>query len=550
MIHPVVQQYALEGEVIFNDMPHFEVKGEFADTAMRVLSDVPCSDCTVPLVIKLSNTREFTYIEPARRLSDEIYRLDITKSGVTVTASCRRGVYRAINTLIRLAAAKELKAGYIYDYPLFPVRGYIEGFYGKLWQDDKRRSVLKLMAAHGMNTFYYAPKDDPYHRDKWRELYPRKELEALLELCTLAQQNEVDFYYCIAPGLTMRYTSEDDFNALIAKLTYLNGLGINRFGLLLDDIPEQLQYEQDIERYGETVNAHIAIINRVYSALKALNGDIRLTVCPLQYHGSGDEYFISKLGCGLDAEISVFWTGEEICSRTLTSSCALRFYEHTHHKPLYWDNYPVNDCEMFNEMHIGPVMGRDSDLWQYSTGLISNVMEYAECSKIPLITIADYLWNPVAYNKSASHDYALECVLGDKAELFKYFCDHLHISCLTKQSSVFLSETLEKANFELSRGDTLAAFSILTQYLDKAFECAQMLKDTDVDLFKELERWSKKFADCCDILRLCLEALCSGDEDTKAELASKAVEYDRDATLLTGFCLREITQRVLDGFSV
>ena len=35
--------------------------------------------------------------------------------------------------------------------------------------------MLNLMSFYGMNTYYYAPKDDPYHRDKWDELYLGKE---------------------------------------------------------------------------------------------------------------------------------------------------------------------------------------------------------------------------------------------------------------------------------------------------------------------------------------------------------------------------------------
>ena len=85
-------------------------------------------------------------------------------------------------TLVKLIEQKELKAGIIEDYPLFSMRGYIEGFYGNVWEKETRKSVMCLMSRHGMNTFYYAPKDDEYHRAKWRELYPEKKLNELKEL--------------------------------------------------------------------------------------------------------------------------------------------------------------------------------------------------------------------------------------------------------------------------------------------------------------------------------------------------------------------------------
>ena len=144
-----------------------------------------------------------------------------------------------------------------------------------------------------------------------------------------------------------------------------------------------------------------------------------------------------------------------------------------------------------NEMHLGPIEGREEDLYRYCDGIISNVMEYAECSKIPLLTIADYLWNPKSYNKEESYDYALKTILGEKSDLFKYFSDHLQVSCLTKSSSVFLSETLSKAQFLLNTGKQIEAFAILTEYLDNSFLCSEMLKDIENPLFNELKRWSE-----------------------------------------------------------
>ena len=118
------------------------------------------------------------------------------------------------------------------------------------------------------------------------------------------------------------------------KIKSIYDIGVKRFGLLLDDIPETLQYDEDIEKYGETVNAHIDLVNRVYDELKKLDKDIEFTMCPLQYHGKGDEYFISKLGRGLDSEIKIFWTGRNICSQELTALEAIRFIENTRHKPF------------------------------------------------------------------------------------------------------------------------------------------------------------------------------------------------------------------------
>ena len=64
--------------------------------------------------------------------------------------------------------------------------------------------------------------------------------------------------------------------------------------------------------------------------------------------------------------VNIFWTGLDICSREITTYEAIRFIDNTKHMPLYWDNYPVNDAEMMNEMHIGPLIGREKDLYKVS----------------------------------------------------------------------------------------------------------------------------------------------------------------------------------------
>ena len=114
--------------------------------------------------------------------------------------------------------------------------------------------------------------------------------------------------------------------------------------------------------------------------------------------------------------------------------------------PLYWDNYPVNDAEMMNEMHIGPLIGREKDLYKVSRGLIANCMEYAQCTKIPLMTIADYLWNPEKYDSDKSFMNAIEANIEEEGrEHFVIFADHLKTSCLKDNNSYIMEQSLSKA---------------------------------------------------------------------------------------------------------
>ena len=545
MIYPVPQKNNLDGAAVAVDS--VSVKGEYKELAGKILSGCGVSvngGFNVEIVIDCS--REVTYIDELSQLSDEKYFITVTDAGAVVRASCRRGVFRAVNTLAKLIAKGELKTGTLEDYPMFARRGYIEGFYGHTWQTEKRHSVMNLMAQNGMNSFYYAPKDDEYHRAKWRELYPGNELAELKNLFDAATENELDFCWCIGPGLTYRYTSEQDFDTLINKIRSVYEIGVKNFGLLLDDIPDDFQYEDDSAAYSDIAAAHVAFINRTYNTLKAIDSEITLTVCPTQYFGKGNEYYISVFGQGVPADVKIFWTGREICSGFITCREADNFARATSHRPLYWDNYPVNDAEMFNEMHLGALKNRDTELYRHSDGLIANVMEYAECSKIPLMTIADYLWNPHSYDSDKSIENAQTEVLGEKAELFKYIADHLCVSCVSRYGSPLMGEVLSHLGFFVATGQMDKALAGLKEYNAKMRECLVMIQDTSVPLFAEIGKWTKKFAKCCDVLDAVYAVWASPSAENKQILANLLDAYNSDAVILTGFCLRETAEKALE----
>ncbi|MBE6783110.1 MAG: beta-N-acetylglucosaminidase [Ruminococcaceae bacterium] len=471
------------------------------------------------------NSKRVTYCERTHRVTDEKYILDISGNEIKIYCSCKKGALSALCDLRKRTDENTISDGEYICSPLFKVRGYIEGFYGNPWSHESRKSVMELMAKNRMNTVYHAPKDDLYHREKWREKYPENELIKLKDLADSANEYYMDFYWCIAPGLSMKYSDESEFVALIEKTKQLYEIGINCFGLLLDDIDEELAFKEDKAVFGETVNAHIDLINRYYNSLKEIDSSIRLTICPTLYHGKGNEYYISKLGKNIPSDVSVFWTGRDICSRELTSPEAIRFIENTYHKPLYWDNYPVNDCSMYNEMHISPIINRDTDLYKYSEGIISNCMEYAECSKIPLITFADYLWDSENYNPQKSWENAINQVVGkENADNFIVFADHLYTSCLKDANSRRMYEAFDEVENAFKSGNTEKAFSLAGNYLERMNKCREYLKK-DLPICRELSKWSEKFFLSCDIITTIFEYIKTSDEKLFAELLLLADKY-------------------------
>ena len=551
MIYPAFQNTNITEWIDFSPSKIvFEgYENDFASTCVNAKTVFDSKGYTLYIYIVKENTRRTEYIEEAYRVTDEKYFITGRKDGenfrLTVIVSGKKSLFRALNRIVSMCADGKLPVGTVEDYPLFAKRGYIEGFYGNPWSHDNRKMMLELMSFYGMNTYYYAPKDDPYHRDKWDILYPENELSQLSEISGLCRENFVDFHFCIAPGLSMKYSSDEDFCKLTRKAEQLYGVGIKNFGILVDDIPENLSFEEDkIAFDGEAVNAHIYLINKFYSFIKSLDSECGLTVCPLVYHGSGEEYYVSKLGKNIPSEVSIFWTGKNICSQELTVREAIVFDNATNHRPLYWDNFPVNDCEMYNEMHIGYLSGRERCLFRYSEGIISNTMEFCLSSRIPLLTVSDYLWNPIAYKPFESWHNACEIVLGEYKETLMPFLDNLLTSCLKVENSPMLNATLGEAQQKLFAGDISGSLTVMNAYIDKLTKCCEMLRTLDNPMIHELMPWAEKQFIALEVIESSLVLFAEKSDENMQNAKDILKKYLAHPRTLCDFSLREFAERM------
>lgn len=551
MIYPAFQKSNISEWIEFSpsEIVFDGYESDFANDFIQKKITTNCKCETLYISVVKENTARTEYIDEAYRVTDEKFFISGAKDGddfrLTVTVSGKKSLFRALNRILSMCDEGKLPVGTVEDYPLFAKRGYIEGFYGNTWSHENRKVMLELMSFYGMNTYYYAPKDDPYHRDKWDILYPEKELSQLSEISELCRRVFVDFHFCIAPGLSMKYSSEEDFDKLACKVKQLYNVGIKNFGLLVDDIPENLYFDADKTAFdGEAVNAHIYLINKFYSFIKNLNNECRLTVCPLVYHGSGEEYYVSKLGKGIPSDVSIFWTGKNICSQELTVKEAVVFENSTNHKPLYWDNFPVNDAEMYNEMHIGYLNGREKELYRYSEGIISNVMEYCLSSRIPLLTVCDYLWNPVAYKPFDSWHKACEIILGEHKEALMPFFDNLLTSCLKVENSPMLNQALNDAQQKLFADDKLGAYTDITAYAEALKKCCETLKTLDNPMIYELMPWAEKQFTALEVVESSIALFADKSEANIKNAKAVLQKYLAHPRTLCDFSLQAFAERM------
>lgn len=314
----------------------------------------------------------------------------------------------------------------------FRWRGVIEGFYGPPWTRAQRLDMLAFMGRHGYNVFFYAPKDDPLHRARWREFYSREEMARFAEMAKTASTHGLQIAYGIGPGLSLRYSDPAEVDTLIERYEQLATVGLRMFGLFFDDIPEKLQAPEDQERFESLASAQSHVINAVYQRLQDRYGDeLTFFICPTQYHGDEGTPYVRQLGQSLDPAIEVFWTGRSICSEAITSAEAQRLGEVLRRPPLYWDNYPVNDVAMCAELHIGAYEHRDADLYRYSSGVVSNPMSFPEASKIGIACIGAYASNPERYDAKEAWRSALSEVAGSSVQdAMEMLAEQCTYSCL------------------------------------------------------------------------------------------------------------------------
>ena len=315
-------------------------------------------------------------------------------------------------TLLLLAAlmvpagAMAISANRTADLSPFPIHGVVEGFYGSHWTPEERLDIIRFMGEFGLQSYFYAPKDDPYHRSRWREPYAGEQLAIFEELLQVARRHDVTIWYAISPGLDMVYSSEEDYQALLSKLEAMIDLGITHVALFLDDVPESLNHADDREAFANLGEAHVHVINRLHSDLNERGTE--LAVCPTTYTDAwGDRDYVRILGEGVPTEIPLFWTGVDVAIARITADEARNWGDKMQRKPLIWDNFPVNDFDSWR-VFLGPLEGREAGLAETTTGIVANPMNQPYASMIPLATVAYYALDPYSYEPEPALERALQ----------------------------------------------------------------------------------------------------------------------------------------------
>lgn len=301
-----------------------------------------------------------------------------------------------------------------------PLRGVIEGFYGTPWTEDARLDMISFCGRTGFNAYIYAPKDDPYHREKWREPYPATELQNLARLVAAAQQNGVRFIFAVSPGLDLHFGAGEDADrsAMLAKFEALYQLGVRDFAIFFDDI-------QSRDGAGQA-----AFLRAIDEGLRARHPGVHpLITVPTEYSydtmqdGQGSPTAYTRaFAAGLKGtDILVLYTGDGVAKGGLTAESLASARSLYGGRPLgLWWNYPVSDYDEA-KLALGPIEKLPLD---GVPAIFYNPMKHERLSKIALATGAALAKAPETYDPEAAWYQAIEDQYGAQAAAMETFADH------------------------------------------------------------------------------------------------------------------------------
>ncbi len=215
---------------------------------------------------------------------------------------------------------------------------------------------MKAAAAAGMNTWWYAPKEDAAHRLAWRTPYSSTWRDAFRRFCQSSREHGITITAGMAPGMDFDFsqvTAGYDIHCLAKKTEGLLEDGAEVAALLLDDIdPLFTERSGDFASEGE---AHAALANELGQRLGR-----GLLVVPRIYanelHHECPDY-LPTFSKHLDDAHAIVHCGSDVVSREVSlADCRAHTGDSTH-RVLVWDNLYANDyCP--RRLFVGPWRGR------------------------------------------------------------------------------------------------------------------------------------------------------------------------------------------------
>lgn len=341
----------------------------------------------------------------ASDLYDKIdaYSLVVRNGAVSIVGKDTDSVFYGLTSLkhmLKDSPEPVLRTLKIEDYADIKNRGFIEGYYGNPWSNQDRAELMKFGGDLKLTQYFFAPKDDPYHNSKWRELYPEEKLAEIRELARVGNQHKTRYVWTIHPFMhnRMRFDNDrvyqEDLNVIKMKFSQLLDSGVREFGILADDAPNPAGGFDSYNRLMNDLTNWLEEKQAQYSGLRK-----EMIFVPHEYWGNGREDELKSLNRNLPESSHLTLTGGriwgEVASRFLDQYRANITADGARYRPIQlWINWPTTDNskqhlilgggEKFLHPNVDPSL---------LAGIMLNPMQQSEPSKIALFSVAQYTWN-------------------------------------------------------------------------------------------------------------------------------------------------------------
>ena len=488
-IYPIPQEITWGNETAFESSASYTITGEAdadADAVNLFKKKFSTTNGTVELIIGERGDAAVVAYENLIPQKAEGYYLAVSKDKVVIAGNDGSGTYYGVQTFTKMASQPNVMCATITDYPSVPQRGLVEGYYGNPYSEADRMGLLEMFGEMKMNVYIYGPKDDAYHKSKWREEYPAELGQKITEYVNVAKANKIEFMWAIHPGEDIQWNDTDRAN-IVNKLKAMCALGVRSFAVFWDDL-----WGDD----GTHGDEQAELMNYIAAELKKAYPDVKpLTICPTQYNrGWANSIYLPALGTMMDSDINIMWTGNSVVDM-INYSDMTWINNQIKRKAYIWLNYPVSDY-CINHLLMGPTYGNDLNIADMLSGFVSNPMEYAEASKVSLFSIADYTWNMPAYDSNASWEAAMKYLMPENYEAFRFFCENnvdlganTHGLRRIDESPEFV-KAKETYNSNIAT-DREAAYAAISEQFYKLVSTAETLLTTDEApaLTSEIKPW-------------------------------------------------------------
>ncbi|MDD7805494.1 MAG: beta-N-acetylglucosaminidase domain-containing protein [Endozoicomonas sp. (ex Botrylloides leachii)] len=289
--------------------------------------------------------------------------------------------------------------------------GVIEGLYDedKLWSWQTRHEYVDFCANKGFDFFIYAPKNDVFLRERWREPWPETEFNSLKKLSSAFKEKGIRFGVGLTP-FDVKTLDSQTKKDIKAKVKLINDINPTMLSILFDD------FSNDVTNLADTQSAIAEFIAAESNAFDFQMVGTYYSSDPLlnRAYGLKPENYWSELGAMLDKRFDILWTGEHVISLGYDKTTLEYMSDLFQRQPFIWDNYPVNDPKWLkHRLRMYAFTGRPWQLSQWTSGHAVNPMIQPRLSKIPLCTLADIYQQKDKFIANSSFNNALRACCGE-----------------------------------------------------------------------------------------------------------------------------------------